>query len=66
MNINWGSKHIGRGFPGGSVVKNPPAGAGDTGLIPDPGRCHMLYSSRAFEPLLSSHAASTENRAPVP
>ena len=22
------------GFPGGSVVKNPPANAGDTGLIP--------------------------------
>ena len=29
------------GFPGGSVVKNPPANAGDTrdsGLIPEPGR----------------------------
>ena len=26
------------GFPGGSVVKNPPANAGDTGSIPDPGR----------------------------
>jgi len=25
-------------FPGGSVVKNPPANAGDTGLIPGPGR----------------------------
>ena len=23
-----------RGFPGGSVVKNPPADAGDTGSIP--------------------------------
>ena len=23
------------GFPGGSVIKNPPANAGDTGLIPD-------------------------------
>ena len=27
-----------RGFPGGSVVKNPPPNAGDTGLIPDSGR----------------------------
>ena len=27
-----------RGFPGGSVVKNPPANAGDTGLIPGSGR----------------------------
>ena len=26
------------GFPGGSVVKNPPANAGDTGLIPGSGR----------------------------
>ena len=26
------------GFPGGSVVKNPPANAGDTGLIPGWGR----------------------------
>ena len=25
-------------FPGGSVVKNPPANAGDVGLIPEPGR----------------------------
>jgi len=28
------------GFPGGSVVKNPPAKAGDVGSIPDPGRFH--------------------------
>ena len=27
-----------QGFPGGSVVKNPPANAGDTGLIPGLGR----------------------------
>ena len=26
------------GFPGGSVVKNPPANAGDTGLIRQLGR----------------------------
>ena len=26
------------GFPGGSVVKNPPANAGDSGLIPGSGR----------------------------
>ena len=25
-------------FPGGSVVKNPPANAGDAGLIPGAGR----------------------------
>ena len=33
------------GFPGGSVVKDPPANAGDTGSIPDPGRSHMLWSN---------------------
>ena len=27
-----------RGFPGGSVVKNSPANAGDLGLIPGSGR----------------------------
>ena len=27
------------GFPGALVVKNPPANAGDTGLIPGLGRC---------------------------
>ena len=27
-----------KGFPGGSVVKNPPANAGDVGLIPGSGR----------------------------
>ena len=30
----WGSL----GFPGGSVVKNPPSSAGDAGSIPGPGR----------------------------
>ena len=33
------------GFPGGSVEKNLPANAGDTGLIPDPGRSHMPQSN---------------------
>ena len=27
-----------RDFPGGAVVKNPPANAGDTGSMPGPGR----------------------------
>ena len=34
-----------RDFPGGSVVKNPPADAGDMGSIPGPGRSYMLQSS---------------------
>ena len=32
-------------FPGGTVVKNLPANAGDTGSIPGPGRSHMLWSN---------------------
>ena len=30
-----------KGFPGGSVVKNLPAKAGDTGSIPGAERSHM-------------------------
>ena len=30
-------------FPGGTVDKNLPADAGDTGSIPDPGRAHLLW-----------------------
>ena len=61
------------GFPGGSVVKNPPATAGDTGSISDPGRSHIPRSnkargrqllslcSRAREPqLLSPRACAAE------
>ena len=32
-------------FPGGSVVKNPSANAGDTGSSPGPGRSHMPQSN---------------------
>ena len=32
-------------FPGGTVVKNPPANAGDTGSSPGPGRSHMPRSN---------------------
>ena len=66
-----------RDFPGGAVVENPPANAGDTGSILGPGRSHMpqsneahvpqllSLSSRAREPqLLSPRAATTEARAP--
>ena len=30
-------------LPGGPVVKNPPANAGNTGLISGPGSFHMLW-----------------------
>ena len=34
-----------RGFPGGAVVENLPANAGDTGLSPALGRSHMPRSN---------------------
>ena len=33
------------GFPGGAVVENLPANAGDTGSSPGPGRSHMPRSN---------------------
>ena len=38
-------KKIIKGFPGGSVVKNPLANARDVGLVPGPGRSHMPWSN---------------------
>ena len=35
----------GRNFPGGAVVKNLPANAGNTDVIPGPGRSHMPWSN---------------------
>ena len=36
-----------QGFPGGSVVKHPPANARDTGSIPGLGRPHKRWSDKA-------------------
>ena len=70
-------KWRGRDFPGGTVVKNLPANAGDAGSNPGPGRSHMLRNnkarapqllrlcSRAYEPqLLSPRATTTEAHMP--
>ena len=38
-------KCVSGGFPGGAVVKNPPANAGDTGSSPGLGRSHMPRSN---------------------
>ena len=38
-------KNLNSDFPGGAVVKNPPANAGDTGSSPGPGRFHMPRSN---------------------
>ena len=42
------------GFPGGAVVENLPANAGDTGSSPGLGRSHMPWSGWAREPQLLS------------
>ena len=48
-------------FPGGAVVKNPPAIAGYTGSSPGPGRSHMLWSHLDCVPqLLSLHSRDRE------
>ena len=44
----------GQDFPGGAVVKNLPANAGDTGSSPSVGRPHMPWSSWARAPQLGS------------
>ena len=50
------SQTLSRGFPGGAVVENLPANAGDTGSSPGLGRSHMPRSSWDCEPqLLSLH-----------
>ena len=38
-------KRTRQGFPGGAVVENLPANAGDTGLSPGLGRSHMPRSN---------------------
>ena len=47
-------KKLVRGFPGGAVVENLPANAGDTGSSPGLGRSHMPRSIWAREPQLLS------------
>ena len=48
------SKDESRGFPGGAVVENLPADAGDMGSSPGLGGSHMPWSNWAREPQLLS------------
>ena len=59
------SKGKERGFPGGAVVENLPANAGDTGSSPGLGRSHMPWSTWAREPQLLSLCSSTREAAIV-
>ena len=44
--LSWAAKKKKKGgFPGGTVVKNLPANAGDMGSSPGPGRPHMTQSN---------------------
>ncbi|KAJ8779016.1 hypothetical protein J1605_012867 [Eschrichtius robustus] len=51
--VNRKFGHFG-GFPGGAVVENLPANAGDTGSSPGLGRSHIPQSNWAREPQLLS------------
>ena len=43
--MKTGIRRTFQGFPGGSVVKNPPANLGDMGSSPGPGRSHVPQSN---------------------
>ena len=51
--LEWSRVKLG-GFPGGSVVKNAPVNAWDTGSIPDPGISLMPQNNSARVPQLLS------------
>ena len=48
-----------RGFPGVSVVKNPPANVRDMGSIPNSGRSHMPWTNYTCVPQLLSLCSRT-------
>ena len=51
--IIWISPRIWpQGFPGGSVVKNPPANAGGPGLTTGPGKSHIQRNNYTHVPQL--------------
>ena len=55
------------GFPGGAVIENPPANAGDAGSSPGPWGSHILRSNWAREPqLLSLRSRVPETQLPKP
>ena len=54
-----------RGFPGGAVVKNPPADAGEKGSIPAPGKFYMPRGSEAQVPNACRPQEKPHNEKPV-
>ena len=59
LNEKLDAKASSREFPGGVVVENPPANAGDKGSTPGPGRSHMPWSNEARAPQLRSLRAQS-------
>ena len=57
-------KNKGEDFPGGTVVKNPPANAGDTSSSPGLRRSHRPCAKTTEPALQSPQATTTEARAP--
>ena len=53
------------GFPGGSVVKNPPASAGDMGLIPGLGRSPKVGNGNPFQYSWASFVAQLVKNPPA-
>ena len=53
-----------RGFPGDSVVKNPPANAGDACSVPGLGRCNMLPALEQLSPVLQLLSLCSRAREP--
>ena len=53
------------GFPGGSMVKNPPANTGDTSLIPSPGRSHMPRNNKVRVPQVLSLSTGAQESQPL-
>ena len=49
------------GFLGNSVIKNPPANAGDMGSVPNPGRSYVLWSNYAHVPQPRSLCSRAQN-----
>ena len=75
LQLHGFTEHVPRGFPGGSVVKNPPPSEGDMGSIPDLERSHTPRSNWAWAPQLLSPCSRvwepqlqkpTHPRAPAP
>ena len=52
------------GFPGGSVIKNPPANAGDSGLIPRLGRSPVKGNGNPLQYSWPSLVAQMVNNLP--